>query len=243
MKEALVPPPELDYGTAVHHFGEVGREYFDHCRTLGGLRPDGSVLDVGCGFGRLAVPLTEYLGSRGRYEGFDIVPVGVEWCRDRITSRFPNFRFSLVDVRNFSYRAADGEDAGTFRFPCDDKAFDLVFLRSVFTHMPPDEVDHYLGEIARVMRPAGRCLISYFLLDATSTRLMAGPGGVRSFRHRFGPTMRDHPDGTGTVAYDEEFILGLYAKHGLRLVGPVHHGSWSGRADALSSQDIIVATV
>jgi hypothetical protein len=54
-------------------------------------------------------------------------------------------------------------------------------------------------------------------------------------------TMRDEPDGD-TVAYDEGYILGLYAEHGLRLVGPVHYGSWCGRAVYLSSQDILVAT-
>jgi SAM-dependent methyltransferase len=238
----LIPPPAIDYGTAVHHFKEVGAEYFGYATTLGALRPNGQVLDVGCGFGRLAVPLTTYLDSSGRYEGFDIVPVGIEWCRQNISSRFAHFQFALVDVRNFTYRADDGVSACAFRFPYEDGRFDLVFLRSVFTHMLPREVDHYLEEIARVMKPEGRCLISYFLINEESMRLMSGPDSVREFPYDFGVTRRDDPDGDSTVAYDEAYILGLYAKHGLSLMGTVHYGSWCGRKNFLSSQDIIVAT-
>jgi SAM-dependent methyltransferase len=240
MEETLVPPREMDYGTAVHHFREVGEEYFAYCTSLGGLRPDGAVLDVGCGFGRIAVPLTTFLDERGRYEGFDIVPVGVDWCRSRIGSRFPNFRFTLVDVQNFTYRKEEGTSACSFRFPYQGDRFDLVFVRSVFTHMLPEEVDHYLGEIARVMKPEGRCLVSYFLLNKESVRLMGKPESARDFTHRDRMTMRDGPDGD-TVAYDQEYILGLYEKHGLQLVGPVHYGSWCGRAEHLSSQDVVIA--
>jgi SAM-dependent methyltransferase len=237
-----VPPLSLDYGTAIQHFEEVGKEFFGYCISLGGLGRDSSVLDVGCGFGRLAVPLTSYLSPRGSYDGFDIVPTGIEWCREHIAPGRPNFRFKLVDVRNFAYRPEDGVSARSFRFPYPDDHFDLVFLRSVFTHMPPEEVDHYLGEIARVMRPGGRCLISYFLLNKESVRLMAGPNAARRFHHRDRMTMRDEPDGGDTVAFDEGSILGLYAAHGLRPIGPVHYGSWCGREEYLSSQDIIVAT-
>jgi SAM-dependent methyltransferase len=241
MEETLIPPRELDYGTAVHHFQEVGKEYFGYCTTLGGLRPDGAVLDVGCGFGRIAVPLSMYLDERGRYEGFDIVPVGIDWCRARIGSRFPSFRFTLIDVTNFAYRKENGASACSFAFPYEGNRFDLVFVRSVFTHMLPEEVDHYLGEIARVMKPEGRCLVSYFLLNKESVRLMAMSENARQFTQRDRMTMLDEPGGN-TVAYDEGYILNLYAKHGLQLVGPVHYGSWCGRAEYLSSQDILVAT-
>src|SRR5690349_11468468 len=37
-----------------------------------GLHPDGCVIDVGCGSGRLARPLAEYL--QGSYLGIDVVP-------------------------------------------------------------------------------------------------------------------------------------------------------------------------
>jgi 2-polyprenyl-3-methyl-5-hydroxy-6-metoxy-1,4-benzoquinol methylase len=42
-------------------FHEVGRLLAAIAREEGQLRPSGRLLDIGCGFGRLAVPLTAYL--------------------------------------------------------------------------------------------------------------------------------------------------------------------------------------
>jgi SAM-dependent methyltransferase len=241
MDDSMVPPEELDYGTAVHHFRALGRRYFRICHELGGLRPDGAVLDVGCGFGRIAAPLTDYLDDRGRYEGFDVVPVGVRWCRERIASRYPNFRFTLVDVGNATYNARGAIDARGFQFPYDDRSFDLVVARSLFTHMAAAEVDRYLGEIARVLRPDGRCVVSYFLVDEESRRFSRQGLGLRAFPHREGVSWYEHPAERDTVAYEEEYILGLYDRHRLRRVGPVYHGSWCGRPRLLDSQDVIIA--
>ena len=41
---------------------------------------------------------------------------------------------------------------------------DVAFLTSVFTHMLPEDVEHYLDELARVLKPGGRTLITWFLL-------------------------------------------------------------------------------
>ena len=51
----------------------------------------------------MAIPLTNFLDPQGSYEGFDIVPLGIHWCRDNITQCYPNFQFRLLDVRNSSY--------------------------------------------------------------------------------------------------------------------------------------------
>ena len=66
---------------------------------LVGLAPDGSILDVGCGAGRIAIPLTRYLSQHGRYVGFDVISDAIEWCRANITSRCRNFEFHHLDRR------------------------------------------------------------------------------------------------------------------------------------------------
>ncbi len=48
----------------------------------------------------------------------------------------------------------------------------FVLLTSVFTHMLPQDMDNYLSEVARVLKPDGRCLITYFLLNPESLALI-----------------------------------------------------------------------
>jgi SAM-dependent methyltransferase len=240
--QSLCPPPELDYGIRVDKFCAIGEEYSRHCRELAGLTPDERVLDVGCGFAPLAAGLTTYLSPAGSYVGIDAVPNGVQWADRTITPRFPNFQFSWIDLYNQTYRPSGELDPRSFRFPFPDNEFDLVYLRSVFTHMPPAEVDHYLSEVCRVLRLRGRCLITYFLLNDESIRLMSGDRSCIDFAYDNGVYRMHDPGPGGSFAYQEDHVLRLYRKHRLRLAGPIHYGTWCGRTSGRSSQDILVAT-
>jgi ubiquinone/menaquinone biosynthesis C-methylase UbiE len=238
----LTPPPELDYGIRVDKYHEIGEEFSRHCRELAALMPESKVLDVGCGFAPLAAGLAPYLSAAGSYTGIDAVPNGVEWAARTITPRFPNFQFAWIDLYNQTYHRSGRLDPRTFRFPYSDDKFDLVYLRSVFTHMLPEDVENYLSEVRRVMRPGARSLITYFLLNEESIRLMSGDRSYIDFQHDFGVYRQHEPGPGGSIAYHEEHILGLYRKHRLALEGPIHYGYWCGRETGRSSQDIIVAT-
>ena len=56
-------------------------------------------------------------------------------------------------------------DAAAFTFPYPGASIDTALLASVFTHMQPIEVRHYLNELARVVRPGGHVLLSIFFSD------------------------------------------------------------------------------
>ena len=43
---------------------KVGERYLTNFKELCGLKPDHAVLDIGCGIGRMAVPLTHYLNEK-----------------------------------------------------------------------------------------------------------------------------------------------------------------------------------
>jgi SAM-dependent methyltransferase len=188
------------------------------------------------------MPLTTYLAPGSRYEGFDINPVGVRWCRETITPRHPNFRFQLADVHNAYYNPAGSQRAADYVFPFDDASFDFVFLGSVFTHMVPEEVDNYLGQIARVLRPGGRVLATFFLLDEVAEAGIGAGRAVYDFRFaRDGHRVVDADDPEYAVAFREWDVLDMVARHGLELLPPVHHGGWSGRRGTESFQDIVVA--
>ena len=93
-RDPLTPPRRLAF-VGSGDFRGAGAQFRELFVNLGGLSPNDDVLDVGSGVGRAAVGLTDWL--QGRYEGIDVVPRGIEWCRQAITPRYPNFRFQVAD--------------------------------------------------------------------------------------------------------------------------------------------------
>ncbi len=224
-----------------------GEEFLTYFKAFCELTPDSRVLDVGCGIGRMAFPLTDYLSSQGSYDGFDIIQSQIEWCQAHISTKYPNFRFQHLDVYNKTYNPKGQQTSTNVRFPYADAQFDLVFLTSIFTHMLPEDVDHYLGEIARVLRPGKVVLFTMFLLNAESERLITqNPAGSRyTFPKRYPDqhyAVMDVQRPEDAIAFDETFVRQLCAKHGLRIQEPIRYGAWCGRPDYLSGQDIVIAT-
>jgi len=238
-----VPPRELIFVGSPDHFVQVGQEFVQYLVTLGGLKPDGSVLDIGAGVGRIALPLTRYLSTNARYEGLDIVEEGVRWCQENISRGFPNFTFQLIDIYNSRYNPDGCLRAEKFRFPYEDGRFDLVFLTSVFTHMLPVAVQNYLSEISRVLRNGGRLLATFFLLNNETAVLIQAGKSELSFRHEFGGCRVETlsvPE--AAVAYDEAAVGCLLEAAGLSLIGGgLHYGKWPGREQFMSYQDVLVA--
>lgn len=210
--------------------------------ALCNLRPDSAVLDVGCGGGGPALALTHQLERTGRYEGLDINRSQIDHATAAITSRHKNFRFQLIDVFNQRYNPTGTQTAAEYRFPFEDATFDVVFMNSVFTHMMPKDVANYLRETARVLKPGGRCLITYFLMNDEAERGIADGLGGKSFAHRCdGYWAEDAEVHERAVAYDERWVRELYAASGLRIDEPILYGSWCGREQYLAHQDFVVA--
>jgi SAM-dependent methyltransferase len=224
-------------------FAEVGTEFTGHLRTLAGLKPDEHILDIGCGIGRMAIPLSGYLYSAGGYDGFDIRADGIAWCRDNIGSAFPNFRFAHADIRNTFYNPTGIGAAHEFVFPYGDGTFDCVLAASVFTHMLGVDTLHYLDEISRVLKPGGRCLLTFFLLNANVHARIASDvtTAVFPYADADSPHMffshKNLPE--AEIAYDEPWILDALKTRGLDDGLHVHRGRWSG-VQGLSYQDMLV---
>jgi SAM-dependent methyltransferase len=211
----------------------AGPRFLKQFVLLCGLGPDERVLEIGCGRGRIASALAEYLGERGSYDGLDVARDDVDHC----ISSLPHLRFRHADVRNGRYNPQGTLDAAEFSFPYGDSSFDFAVLVSVFTHMLPEGAERYLSEIARVLRPGGRMFATLFLVNDESR-------GHDVFRHPVGPHLAADPDvPERAIALDEAFVRGACARASLQIREPVFGGSWCGRENCLSDQDILIASV
>ena len=107
-----------------------------------GLKPTDYLIDVGCGSGRLAKPLSEYL--TGKYLGIDVVPGLVAYARTIVLR--PEWRFEV----------AEG-----LKIPEADRKADMVCFFSVLTHLLHEESFVYLREAKRVLKPGGKIVFSF----------------------------------------------------------------------------------
>jgi SAM-dependent methyltransferase len=239
---AELVPPDLLINAVGGQFRETGEEFLRYFVELGGLEPHHRVLDVGCGVGRMAVPLMGYLNDRGRYEGFDVMADLVAWCQAEIASRDQRFSFRRLDLHNPEYNPRGTTSAAELGFPYEDASFDFAFLTSVFTHMLPADVQHYLSEISRVLAPGGRCFATFFLLNDESLALIrSGLSPVFHFSHLHDGYRANDVIAERAVAYPEADIRRWFSERGLDWVGPPVYGHWCTRLNGRSLQDIIVA--
>lgn len=242
-QDEMIPPRRLVANIGGGDFKQIGKEFLTYFVDLGGLKPHERVLEVGSGVGRMAVSLTSYLDQKGSYEGMDIVPETIGWCKTHITPKHPNFAFHVVDVYNKKYNPNGTSIPSEYMFPFKDESFDFVFLTSVFTHMLPRDMERYLAEISRVLKVGKRCLITFFLLNTESKRLIETKVSPHEFRFRLdGCWVKNKEVPEREIAFEEEDIRNLYQKHRLAITEPIRYGSWSGRPNYLSYQDIVVAT-
>lgn len=239
-RQPMVPPRRMIF-IGGPKFIEIGDEFFGHFKKLGHIEPGHQILDIGCGIGRMARPLTGYLGNTGRYEGFDIDESGIKWCRDNISSSHPNFSFRSVDVYNKFYRSNGKIKPAEFQFPYANNSFDFVFATSVFTHMFPTDVARYLSELSRVMKPGGRCLLTFLLWNSESAKLVSAGAGTMPLVPYQDFWVKDIDVPEEAVCLSEEAVFELFRKAGLNIETPVNYGSWCGRKSYLSYQDMIVA--
>ena len=237
---SLVPPPGRMW-VGDGDFLDTGFRFLRLFEDLGGLTPNARVLEIGCGIGRMAVPLTQYLSEEGSYDGFDIVGAGIQWCESHITKAHPRFRFRLVDLFNSVYNPSGTLDPERFDFPYPDARFDFIFLTSIFTHLLPDTVARYLAEIRRVSHRDGRCLMTAFLLNEESRRaIRRGLSSQVPSAHYAHHAVADERSPEAVVFYDEAHFMSLLAQQGFRLVHPVRYGTWSGRTSGNDYQDVLV---
>lgn len=143
------------YNRIAQHFSETRREVWGTFRVLADYaKPGDSVLDLGCGNGRLY----QLFEKNSRYKERTMNKVhyvGVDFSRKLLKQArmsYPKVEFRLGDVR---------------AIPADSRQFDVVFCLAVFHHLPT--IAHRrqaLREVRRVLKPGGYFIMTNWNLHA-----------------------------------------------------------------------------
>lgn len=218
--------------------------------TIVGEQDQLDVLDVGCGTGRLSIAATPLLGEHGSYVGIDISEHDIALCRKYHDD--PRMKFIHLTHSNRAY--ATEQEAQFEPYPLPDESTDLATALSVWTHLNEADATFYLAEVARVLRPGGHAIITFFVLDEEYKAFLAGPiesPSPYSFRDPakyrydvpvdgsdawFCPEWVSAPE--WAIGVTSEGIARLTAASGLEVVQQ-HRGHWK-KKPGLFFQDTLV---
>lgn len=226
----LPPAGHLQWigSTDPEQFQRVGRRYRQFLVDDTGLAADHLFLDIGCGTGRIAIALADLLAPPGGYVGFDVWRDGIEWCRREIATRRPEFTFVHADVAEPHLNPGGSLPMDAWRFPAADGTVDRALALSVFTHLDGPTTRHYLRELARVLKPDGRALLTFFLIDPTGeAHLRTWPDGPAQLASDRAPLLMRFGKDLFT-AWDPAALEGAAAAAGLVVIGR-EPGDWCGR--------------
>ena len=226
-------------------FLKMGQETLGFYKNIAGMKANDTILDIGCGIGRKTLPLLDYLSSEALYVGMDLDQRGIDWLLRNVTSRNQRFVFLHQDIYSKFYNPDGALIPGLLVLPFPDASFDMVVLWSVFTHMYPDDIAHYLAEIARVLKPGGILAASYFIYNDDIIGRMARGETKFNFSHTLKDARTTNPNiPEDALAVSEEWLLTVQARVGLEVQQRLD-GAWSGHVpheslEVTNFQDIVV---
>jgi SAM-dependent methyltransferase len=164
-----------------------------------------SVLDFGCGCGRVARQLLLQDVRPTRYVGVDLHEGMVEWCQRNLADATDGFEFIHHDVYNLRFNPT-GVQPPVMVFPVGDHEFTMVHALSVFTHLTQMQTEHYLSEVARVLRSDAVVLSSWFFFEKSNFPFLPETHNALYV---------DYVDPTAAVLYDRGWVENLASRNDL----------------------------
>jgi SAM-dependent methyltransferase len=205
-----------------------------------GLRADDPMLDIGSCYGRLPLGLLSATDYRGSYLGFDVLKKQVQWCRTALTPVAPNFTFKHLDIRNDRYNPRGTMEPTTVRFPVASASVRWISLFSIFTHFYQADIERYLREMRRVLKPGGRAVTTWFVYDQARLPLIVSEQASYPMVHRLGQSARycEPADPLRAIAFEADLVRSMVAAAGLR-IERIDRGTWCGEPGTIF-QDVVV---
>jgi SAM-dependent methyltransferase len=241
ISDLVLPPVELRFmAEDDDRLIRIGKELAGLLST-NGLQPMSRVLDIGCGYGRLALGLLAEGHHTGDYLGFDILPKQIGWCAEHITPIVPRYRFKHFNLVNSRYNPDGKLDPDTFRMPTGVGSVDMAAAFSVFTHLYRATIEHYLAELRRVLRPGGVAVTTWLLWDEDRLPAVESDACAYPLRFQLDQVTRysDDADQLRAIAYRRDAVTEMVNAAGLR-IRSLTLGSWDGATRSDVFQDLVV---
>jgi SAM-dependent methyltransferase len=236
-------------GGGVETFDAIADAHISNLKKFIGISPGHSILEIGCGIGRDAIPLTKLLSKNGKYLGVDIIKRSIDFCNKNIKARYKNFNFIHYDVADQLHNPNGTIKTVDIKLPMPDQSIDRIIAWSVFTHLYENDIRHYLNEFRRVLKTDGLAYVTVFVVDevilnaARKTNLT--PFNLR-FEHLLteGCFINDPAFPLGAIAYTRDALHAMIKDAGLALNRDFLRGAWSGFfSEPEDGQDVMILTI
>ena len=112
--------------------------------------------------------MVKFITLVGHYNGVDVSPAAIHWCKRYITKSSPNFTFHLIDAAHKKYNQKGKLMDETFALTFKDRSFDIIYLYGLFSQMYPNDVFLYCKEISRLLRSGGNVFLTAFIEENVS---------------------------------------------------------------------------
>jgi SAM-dependent methyltransferase len=190
---------------------DEGQALVRRCVERGWVGDGARILELGSGVGRNAMAFRDQV-DLAAYDGIDVDPEMVEWCRSHLGT--DAMRFHFADLASAIYNPT-GQPVTSYRFPVDDASVTFSLGISVFSHLVTADAAHYAAELGRVTAPGGFAAHSFFLLDHIRSRL----GDRWTFEHEVdGCWVENVRYPEAAVAFTEDHVREMFSAHGLDIV-------------------------
>ena len=185
-----------------------------------------SILDFGCGQGRLAIGLLLCCSDLGSYTGIDTDLDAINWSKRWIQKKHTNYSFIHVEAHNALYNPTASHRPN---LPVSDNTFDVIFLNSVFSHMLSDDVSFYLNQLNQGLKSGGIIYLTAFIEEDVPEVMENPPGYLNKVS-----TLPLH-----RVRYNKKFFLDLMAKSGYKVVEFKHQSIQRSKQSVLIAEKIL----
>src|SRR4029078_110360 len=133
-----------------------------------------------------------------------------------------------LDVVNDRYNPKGRVAPRNVRFPAGTAQFDVCCLFSIFTHFYKEDVQHYLREIHRVLKPGGLVVATWFLYDEERLpRAIASSSYPMAHRLDEVTIFTEITAALRSSGFDETYVRTMVEQAGLEIVR-IDRGSWAG---------------